>query len=337
MLFRSGEDRMPGLRRLTDAVHATGAAVSLQLGHCGGFSKLRLRGEPPLGPSSGWNPYGILSGVPRVRAMTEAEMDSVVDAFSTAARRAVDSGVDAIELHLGHGYLLSQWLSPAVNRRRDAHGGSTEARLRFPLRVVEAVRRAVGTEFPVLAKTNVSDGVAGGVEVDEAVSIAVALEAAGVDAIVPSGGLVSQSAFFLLRGARPLGGMIRAERSWAQKAALAMFGPFLVKSYPYTPMFLFDAADRVRQAVRIPVVLLAGVTDAAHLDRAAAAGFGFAAMGRALIANPALIAEYGAGTASTSRCTHCNACVANMDAGVRCVLPAEPATLLPAGLQPQME
>lgn len=309
-----------GLDALAAAVHAEGGAVSLQLTHCGGFSKTPGQGAP-LGPSSGWNPYGLAYGVPRIRAMTEDDMAETAAAFARAAVVARDAGIDAIELHCGHGYLLSQFLSPVINRRRDAYGGSLEHRLCFPLQVVEAIKDAVGDDLALLAKMNLADGVRGGSEVEDAIVIAQAFAAAGVHALVPSGGLVQRSAFFLMRGDVPIQAMARVESSALQRVSIRAFAPFLVRPWPYTPAFFFDASQQVQQAVDIPVGLLGGVDSADVVDRALDAGFAFVVMGRALLADPDFIARFGAGERITSRCTHCNLCVATFDdGGVRCVL-----------------
>ena len=308
------------LSMLTKAVHDAGAAVSAQLGHCGGFSKntaLRrsLRGGP-LGPSAAMNPYGVTSGLFRTKAMTEEDIATTTADFAAAARRAKEAGFDAVELHLGHG-----WLSPAVNKRRDRHGGTLENRLRFPLAVVDAVRAAVGADFPILAKTNLRDGVPGGLEIDESIAIAQALESAGVDALVMSGGLVAKNAFYLLRGGRPLREMIAVDKSVTQKLALALLGPLLVRKVEFDEMFFLDDAIRVRAAVDIPLVLLGGIVSRENVERAMAAGFEFVAMGRALIADPHLVNELRAGTKERTRCDQCNKCMTEMDrAGVRCVL-----------------
>lgn len=309
------------LTTLTSAVHDAGSAVAIQLGHCGGFSKDKSHGKGPLGPIRTFNPYGVMVGLPFTRAMTEDDIERTTEDFARAALDAKDAGFDAVEVHLGHGYLLSQWLSPVTNKRRDRHGGSLKARLIFPLMVIEAVRAAVGPDFPVLAKINVSDGVKGGLEIGDAVVVSKAIEGAGVDAIVTSGGFVSRNAFFLLRGARPLRHMIAVEKNWAQKIAMAVFGPFLVPKVPFEEMFFFDSAKRIVDAVDIPVVLLGGVVSRENLERAMSAGFEFVAMGRALIADPDLVNRMQAGTVDRTRCDHCNRCMTEMDrVGVRCIL-----------------
>jgi 2,4-dienoyl-CoA reductase-like NADH-dependent reductase (Old Yellow Enzyme family) len=317
------------LRPLTDAVHTEGAAVSIQLGHCGGFSKdlgqRRLSPPGPLGPSRALNLYGLLSGLVWTKPMGPAELDALVEQFAVAAVRAREAGFDAIELHLGHGYLLSQFLSPALNRRRDEYGGGLENRLRLPVRVVRAVRQAVGPSVPILCKTNLRDDVAGGLELDEAVEIARALEREGVDALVLSGGLVSHSAFYLLRGDRPLREMIEVEKSRAQRLALRLFGRRVIAAHPFEELFFLPLARAVRAAVSMPLCLLGGVVSKDNLETAMAEGFELVAMGRALLENPNFVRELEAGLVTRSACTHCNACVAEMDRdGVRCVLTGHP-------------
>jgi 2,4-dienoyl-CoA reductase-like NADH-dependent reductase (Old Yellow Enzyme family) len=318
---------IPDLRGLTAAVHAAGAAASVQLGHCGAFCNNRdLQRRRPMGPARALNLVGALSGRVLADAMTEAEIEDVTAAFVGAARLAREAGFDAVELHLGHGYLLSQFLSPGTNARRDRFGGSLENRARFPLSVVERVRAALPPEMPVLAKVNLRDGFRGGLELDESVQVARWLEARGADALVLSGGFVSRNPFYLFRGERPLRQMIAVERSWGQKLALALFGPALIRAYPFEPLYFLPLAREIRRAVRMPLVLLGGIKSRDDLDTAMREGFELAAMGRALIHDPALIAKYAAGLARQSGCVPCNQCVAEMDreGGVCCAkVPAQ--------------
>jgi len=317
MLMR--DEIMPALRRLTDAVHAEGAAASIQLGHCGFFSK--NRGRTPLGPSFTLNTYGLSAGIPFARAMTEDDIERVIEDFGEAAARAVDAGFDAVELHLGHGYLLSQFISPATNRRRDRWGGILDNRMRLPLAVVRRVRERVGPERAVLAKTNLSDGFRGGLELAEAIGVAERLEAAGVDAIVLSGGFTSRAPFYLFRGPAPLRSMIEVEKSRLARLVLRLVGPTFIRSYLFEEMFFLPQAREVRCAVRVPLVLLGGILSLANLERAMDEGFDFVAMGRALIADPDLVLRMQRGDVARSRCISCNECVAEMDrGGVRCVL-----------------
>ncbi len=315
-------EAQPMLQKLTDGVHHAGAHASIQLGHCGGFSKDNSHAtQHPKGPSFAFNAYGSMYGMPFTHKMTEDDIQELIQDFAGAAEGAKSCGFDAVELHLGHGYLLSQWLSPAVNKRKDRWGGSLQNRLRLPLEVVRAVRKSVGPDFPIICKTNLEDGFRGGATIHDAIQIAKALEQEGVDALLMSGGFVNKTPFYLLRGGRPLAGMIEVEEHWLQKWTLRIAGPLVIRPYKYEELFLMPLAKQIREAVDMPLILLGGVDSRANLATAMEAGFDFVAMGRALIANPDLINRYQAGTLERSRCIRCNECMVEMDrGGVRCTL-----------------
>lgn len=311
------------LRELTRAVHDEGGAASLQLAHAGTFSKMRGEGgRAPRGPSFVVNAYGVSAGLPFARAMDARDIRRVVDSFGEAATIAVELGFDAVEVHLGHGYLLSQFLSPAANHRDDEWGGSLENRMRLPLAVLERVRGAVGKGVAVLAKTNLADGFSGGLEIEEAIAIARAIEASGtVDAIVPSGGFTSKTPFYLLRGGLPLDRMADAQSDRLAGLAMRVLGRAIIDRYDFEETFFLPLAGQLRAAVRMPVALLGGLVSRDGLARARAEGFDFVVLGRALIADPDLVARMQRGEISRTRCDACNVCVAEMDVdGVRCIL-----------------
>jgi 2,4-dienoyl-CoA reductase-like NADH-dependent reductase (Old Yellow Enzyme family) len=173
----------------------------------------------------------------------------------------------------------------------------------------------------VLAKINLSDGFRKGLQIEDAVLVAKQLEVDGVHALVLSGGFTSRTPLYLLRGGRPLASMIRVEKSWWQRLVLRGFGRSVVKAYPFEELFFLPLARQVRQAVRMPLVLLGGAVSLENLEQAMNEGFEFVAMGRALIADPTLVADMRSGQKTRSRCNHCNECIAEMDTGgVRCVL-----------------
>ena len=320
-------DLVGRLSALTSAVHAEGAAVSLQLGHCGFFTK--HRGRVPMSASWQLNAYGVAAGVPIARAMNARDLAQVTREFATAASLAVEAGFDAVEIHLGHGYLLSQFISPATNRRRDGYGGSVEKRARLPREVLRAVRAAVGNRAAVLAKVNLDDGFEGGLELAESIETAQLIEADGAtDALVLSGGFTSRSAMYLLRGGRPLKAMVEVEKSPVQKLALKVLGPMLVDPFPFEPLFFLPKARQMRAALTMPLALLGGVTSGPEIQTALDEGFELVQMGRALIQDPGLPNRLAAKPGAGSHCVHCNICITEMDrpGGVRCVLvPAEPA------------
>ncbi len=306
---------LPGLRALCDAVHAEGAAASLQIGHCGYFADRRVIGARPLGASRRFNRYGLSFA----RPMTEADVARVVHDFAMAAKLAANAGFDAVELHFGHGYLVSQFLSPYTNRRRDRWGGSLENRGRLAVEVLRAVRAALGDRPIVLLKVNMRDGFPGGLELDESIRVARRLEAEGATGIVLSAGFVSRTPLYMLRGEVPLASMMAAQDRWWSKAGLYLFGRLLVQKYPFEEAFLLPEARRMRAALKLPLMLLGGVKSRGAIERALEDGFELVGMGRALLHDPDLPRKLERGEAEASRCVPCNECIAEMDrGGVRC-------------------
>lgn len=313
------DDALPGLRRFTEAIHAAGALAAIQLGHAGWFATPEVIGGRPLGPSRTFSPRGLCFS----RAARSSDLDRLERDFVNAARRAVDAGFDGIELHVGHGYLLSQFLSPYNNRRRDAWGGPLEHRARFPRRVLRAVRDAVGGRAAIWAKLNMEDGFSGGMTLDEGVQIARWIEEdASVDALQLTGGHTTRSAFFLMRGDIPLAGLIENEPTAAGRLALRVLGRRLVRPFPFSEAFFSSSARRVRDAVRLPLMLLGGITKLETMQAAVAEGFPLIALGRALICDPDLVNRMRKGELQASRCVPCNRCVVEMErGGTRCVMP----------------
>ena len=306
---------VPGLRALTDAVHAAGARASIQLGHCGNMARRALAGGRPLAPSARFNLYGPTWP----RAMDQADIDRVVASFGQAVRLAADAGFDAVEIHAGHGYLLSQFLSPATNHRRDAYGGSLAGRARFMREAVAAAQRAARGELAVLVKVTMRDGFPGGMELDEGIAAADLLARDGVDALVLSSGFVSRAPLYMLRGEVPVRQMIAAQERTVAKVGLFLFGRLLVQRYPYEETFFLPEARQLRAAVRLPLVLLGGIKTRHGLERAMREGFELAGMGRALLHDATLPRRLAAREVEASGCVPCNECIAEMDrGGVRC-------------------
>jgi 2,4-dienoyl-CoA reductase-like NADH-dependent reductase (Old Yellow Enzyme family) len=312
------DEALPGLRRFTDTIHAEGACAAIQLGHAGWFATPGVIRAKPLGPSRTFSPRGMCFS----RAASEADLDRLERDFAAAARLAVDAGFDGIEVHVGHGYLLAQFLSPYNNRRRDAYGGSLENRARFPRRVLRAVRDAVGSRAAIWAKLNMEDGFAGGMTLDEGIQVGRSIETDGsVDALQLTGGHTTRTPFFLMRGDVPLRGMIQNEKSAAARFGMRVFGPFLIRPFPFEEAFFRSSALRFRAALRLPLMLLGGITRLDTMERAIDEGFELLAMGRALIRDPDLPRRMQAGELTAARCVPCNLCVVEMERGAtRCVL-----------------
>jgi 2,4-dienoyl-CoA reductase-like NADH-dependent reductase (Old Yellow Enzyme family) len=310
------EEVQPDLKRLTDAIHKEGAAVSVQLGHCGYFASKADTGYQPMGASRRFNLFRM--SFPRV--MTEEDINTVREQFASAAVMAKQAGFDAIEIHSGHGYLLSQFLSPYTNMRRDIYGGSLENRMRFPSSVVRRVREAIGPGYPILVKMNITDGIKGGLEVEDAIVIARRFEAEGASAIVPSCGFTSKTPLMMLRGNVPTMEMVAVQKGLMKKIGLLLFGRLMVQEFEYNELFLMQDALKILKAVKIPVVLIGGICSIDNLGTAMDAGFEFVEVGRAIIKDPEIVHKWQRGEALVSDCDHCNRCIAEMDkGGVDCV------------------
>jgi 2,4-dienoyl-CoA reductase-like NADH-dependent reductase (Old Yellow Enzyme family)/thioredoxin reductase len=195
------DDRyIPGMRRLVEAIHATGARAALQLNDGGRESVPEVSGAPPRAPSAVPSRFTAVGDAVIPRELTVTEIQELVARFTGAACRAHAAGFDAIELHGAHGYLIGQFLSPESNRRQDAWGGDTQRRARFFTELVQAIKRELGREYPVICRMNGRDLVPGGLELDEAVEMGALLEAAGADSVSVSGGIHASRPYAIIPG-----------------------------------------------------------------------------------------------------------------------------------------
>ncbi len=305
----------PGLRRLADAVHAEGAAISAQIGHAGPVGQRRIIKSRPLCASSGLSPLGT-----RYHAMTPADIERVQGDFATAAQVVADAGFDAIELHMGHHYLLNSFLSPRFNRRKDQWGGSVENRARFPRAVARAVREAVGDRLAVTAKFEMDDGVPGGLKVSDSIELARLLEADGtVDALQLTGGGSLANPMYLFRGDVPRQ-EFAATLPPALRAGFRLVGRRFLREYPFEEAYFRPMARQFAGALGLPLILLGGLTRLDTMTQAIDEGFAFVALGRALLREPDLVAKLGRGESNESLCTHCNKCMPTIYRGTHCVL-----------------
>lgn len=310
------DEALPGMRRLTDAVHAEGAAISAQLGHGGPVANPKGNGSPALAPSRHFHKTSLSFA----QECTVADIDRIVADHAHAAVKAIEAGFDAIEVHLGHNYLASSFLSPLINHREDEYGGSLANRARFARAILRAVRDAVGDRIAIIAKMNMDDGVAGGFWLDEAIPVAQWIETDGtVDALEMTAGSSLLNPMYLFKGDAPLE-EFAAVMPQPIKLGVKMVGKHFLHAYPYQDAYLLRDARQIRAAVKLPMILLGGITDRPSMDLAMDNGFEFVAMGRALLREPDLINRIAEDADTRSLCIHCNKCMPTNFLGTRCVL-----------------
>ena len=317
-------DAVPGLRRLTDAIHREGAAASAQIGHAGPVANSRSNGAPSIAPTRRFNPLAIRV----IRSATDADIARITNDYARSARLAADGGFDAIEIHLGHNYLLSAFLSPNLNKRDDRWGGSLENRARFPRQAVKAVRAAVSDKLAVTAKVNMNDGVPGGLKDDESLEFAQMLQADGaLDALELTGGSSFANPMYLFRGDAPREEFAATLPPHA-RLGFKLAGAKLMPDYPFEEAYFLPKARRFLATLDMPVILLGGINRLDTVQSALDEGFAFVAMARALLREPDLVNRWRAGATDPSTCIHCNRCMPTIYSGTRCIVDhPEPITV----------
>ena len=305
---------VPSLRSLTDAVHADGAAVSAQLGHAGPVAA--GTGHVGLAPSRVLSPMAMKF----TKAATDDDLSKVIDDFANAASVAVDAGFDAVELHFGHGYLPSSFLSPRLNKRSDQWGGSVENRARLARTIATRVRERTGDQVAVIAKLNMADGVSGGLWLDDSIATARLLEADGcLHAIELTGGSSFQNPMYLFRGEAPIREMA-ASFPQPIRMAFKVLGKRFLHEYPFEEAYFLAYARQFRDALTMPLILLGGINRLDTIQGALDDGFEFVAMARALLREPDLVNQMREGRSVESLCVHCNKCMPTIYRGTHCVL-----------------
>jgi 2,4-dienoyl-CoA reductase-like NADH-dependent reductase (Old Yellow Enzyme family) len=312
------DDKLPGLRRLAERVHAHGSAMFLQLNHCGRQVLAREMGlERAVSASAVYEP---MMGT-RPRALRVAEIQALVDAFAAAAARAQAAGFDGVQVHAGHGYLISQFLSPHTNRRRDEYGGSAHNRLRLLVEVHQAIRARVGRGFPVILKLNGHDALPlrRGLATPELVEIARRMQDEGIDAVEISVGHY-ESGFPMLAGSfagfygnlyhRGIGRRMSRARRWALRSLHPALDRLSARLWPSAEGFNLRYAREFKRALRIPVICVGGFHSRAVMEAALRSGGADAiSCGRPFIADPYLYAHLRRGEPGP-RCDYCNVCLA---------------------------
>jgi len=310
------DEAIPGLRRLTEAIHAEGAKASAQIGHAGPVADSKSNGVVGFSASRRFNPLSMRF----TPAATEDDLERVIDDFRRTALGCEAAGFDALEVHLGHNYLPSAFLSPALNDRTDRFGGSLENRARLSREILKAVREAVGGRLAIVAKLNMIDAVPKGLGIEESLEVARMIESDGtLDALVLTGGSSFGNPMFLFRGDAP-----RKEFAAALPPLLRLgfklVGQKFMPDTPFEEAYFEAHARRFKDALDLPVILLGGINRRETIEKALGDGFAFVQMGRALLREPDLLLRMQSGEQRAGICIHCNRCMASIYSGTRCVL-----------------
>ena len=301
---------IPSLKEITDDIHKEGAAASVQIGHCGNMSKRSVAGQMPVSASYGFNVYSPTF----VRRMSRNEIKDVAKDFGTAVNIAREAGFDAVEIHAGHGYLLSQFLSKYTNHRHDEYGGSLENRMRFMEMAVSEALEAARGDMAVTVKMNMHDGFKflGGMQQDDCILVAKKLESLGTHAVTLSAGFVSHAPMHVMYGSMPTNTMAYYMKPSIIKPLARYFGKILVPTVPFKEAYFYEDALKFREAVKMPLIYVGGLVAREKIDMVLDSGFEFVAMARALVNEPAFVNRMKEEGNIRCECEHANYCIGRM-------------------------
>ena len=301
---------IPGLRRLTDGIHSEGAAAGIQLGHCGNMSHKDICGCIPVGACTGFNLYSPTL----VRGLRKEELPVLAKQFGNAVNLAREAGFDSVEIHCGHGYLIDQFLNTYFNHRKDEYGGSLENRMRFMTMCIEEVMKAAKDDMAVIVKMNMRDGLKHpGTTIDESMQIAKRLQELGVHAIVLSGGLVSATPMYVMRGEMPIKTMTHYMDKWWLKYGVRACGKMMVPTVPYEEAFFLEDALKFRQALPdIKFIYVGGLVAGDKINEVLSHGFEAVQMARSLLNEPDFVNRLKNDPHHRCGCGHSNYCIGRM-------------------------
>lgn len=301
---------IPGLRHLTDGIHKQGAAAGIQLGHCGNMSHKDICGCMPVSACTGFNLYSPTF----VRGLRKEELPILAKKFGQAVKLAREAGFDSVEIHCGHGYLIDQFLNTYFNHRKDEYGGSLENRMRFMSICLEEVMEAARDDMAVICKMNMRDGLKKpGTTIEESMEIARRMQNLGVHAIVLSGGLVSASPMYVMRGEMPLYTMTHyMDKAWLKYGVRAC-GRMMVPSVPYEEAFFLEDALKFREALPdMKFIYVGGLVAGDKIQEVLGHGFEAVQMARSLLNEPDFVNKLKEDPHHRCGCKHSNYCIGRM-------------------------
>lgn len=315
MSMINNAETVSAYKEITVKMHEMGTPIIAQLNHCGGQTKKEATGMPVVAPSK--------IADYKAKEMTNAEILEVIDAFVQGVKNAKEAGFDGVQIHLAHGYLLSEFVSPRMNRRTDAWGGTTENRFRIVRMIFEKARKEVG-DYPMIVKMNGYETLKNGLTIEESIKIAKLLERAGCDGIEVSNGTV-KAGLATMRGEVPWEMMVAQNNKLNKMPGFMkqLIGLVAEKTFPQPQpksLYNLDAAMSIREAVHIPVIVVGGITNLEDIediilnDKCDAVS-----MSRPFILESDLVNKFKSGKQIQAKCIQCNFCIIGSESGpLRC-------------------
>ena len=310
MTMLDSDANIPAFKELTDRVHAAGAPIFAQIAHCGRQTRKKVTGMETVAPSA-IRDFLYWETVPH--ALKEKEIYKIIDDFVDAMKRSKEAGFDGVQLHCAHGYLLSEFLTPHMNHRKDKWGGSTENRFRIVAEIMKKARAELG-DYPIIVKMNSFEKDRDGIKTEEAVKIAKLMENAGFDAIEVSCAIAKEG-FNMSRGMFPYESMCADNFRFEHlpKFTWPLMKPvmkFLMQSPQPVTNYNVDASSEIKKNVSIPVIVVGGIRKDADIrsilnnEKA-----DFVSMSRPFILEPDIVNKFKSGKQSEARCISCNYCL----------------------------
>jgi len=302
---------IPAWRRITDSVHELGGKIAMQIVHCGRQANPKaLDGQQSLAPSASPGLFYLTMS----RSMTGDEIRQTIQDFGDAAARVREAGFDAVQVHAAHGYLVSSFLSPLTNRRRDEWGGDAERRFRFPSEIYQSVRRAVGPDFPVLYKMNAKDFTCIGLTPAESFPAVRRLADMGLDALELSGGIFEMG-LQTSRGGVP-SDLICLDRTPLVRRSLTAAFKLQEFFIPFKEAYFLPFAQELKPTLKIPLILVGGIRTPETAEQILESGAAdFVSMARPLVREPDLPNKWLSGRRTAAQCVSCNRCLGEEDKG----------------------
>lgn len=278
------DDQIPAFAQVAQAAKTAGAAIAVQINHGGRQANPGLTGGELIGPSA----VALNADAPAPRAVSEVEIEGLIEAYGQAARRVREAGFDAVQIHGAHGYLIGQFLSPHANKREDRWGGPIENRARFLWAVAARVRAYVGPDYPVLVKLGLADFIPDGLSLEDGLAVVGMLRDMGIDMVELSGGAG--------------GGNARTNISRQDQEA-----------------YFLPWARQARQRTSLPIALVGGFRSLAVIQSVLDEGVAdLISMSRPFIREPDLANKLESGASVKARCISCSLCNKRSDAPTRC-------------------